>query len=282
MLTLALTGGIGSGKSLVASIWKSLGAHVIDADHVAREIVEPGTPALEQIIERWGRDVIGSDGRLDRQALATIVFQHAPERAMLNSITHPAVAEEAKSQLRAIRENEPNAVVVYDVPLLVGQAGQFAMTANVTVNADELIRIARLKDTRGMSGEDARARINSQPTDVERTAIADVVIINEGDEADLRADLEEIWQAWIVPFNSRLTTGKFDEVEIPDSEAVVYRDALGLQIERLESLGIEVSNDDGVLVIDGPTDQLWQAGWVESGGIWRHANPALDLTAKLA
>lgn len=282
MLTLALTGGIGSGKSLVASIWKEYGAHVIDADQVARDVVEPGTPAYEKIADRWGEDVIGDDGRLDRPALANIVFAHAPERAMLNSITHPAVADEVKRQLTEIRERDPNAVVVYDVPLLVGQPGQFAMTANVTVNTDEHIRIARLKETRGMSDEDARGRINSQPTDVDRTAIADVVIINEGAESDLREDLEVIWQAWIVPFNERLSGGEFSEAHLPESGAVVYRDTPDLQIQRLEALGFDVSDDDGTLILDGPADMLARAGWVEADGQWRLANPALDMSARLA
>ena len=282
MLTLALTGGIASGKSLVASVWSELGAHVIDADQVARDVVEPGTPAFEQIIDRWGTGVTGEDGRLDRPALAQIVFAHAPERAMLNSITHPAIASEVKRQLKDIRDREPDGVVIYDVPLLVGQPGQFAMTANVTVNTAEEIRVARLRDARDMSEEDALARINAQPTDVDRTAIADVVIINERDESDLRADLEEVWNAWIVPFNERLSGGEFSEAHLPESGAVVYRDTPDLQSQRLEALGFEVSDDDGTLVLDGPADMLARAGWVEADGQWRLANPALDMSARLA
>ncbi len=282
MLTLALTGGIGSGKSLVATIWKELGAHIIDADQVARDVVEPGTPSLEKIIKRWGRDVIGDDGRLDRSALAKIVFEHPTERAMLNSITHPAVAAEVQRQLKNFVETDPTGVVVYDVPLLVGQPGQFAMTANVTVNSDEHIRIARLKESRGMSGEDARARINSQPTDVERTGIADVVIVNEGDESELRDVLTEIWTEWVVPFSERLNTGTFTEVHLSKNDAVVYRDIVELQINRLESHGFTVTQDEGVLVLDGPEDRLERLGWLPVDGGWRMANPAVDVTARRA
>ncbi|MDP9805497.1 dephospho-CoA kinase [Trueperella bonasi] len=287
MLTLALTGGIGSGKSFVASIWQELGAHVVDADQVAREIVEPGTPALEKITERWGSAVIGDDGRLDRATMAQIVFSNEAERKALNAMTHQAVARKVRDRLGALRKSEPSGVVVYDVPLLVGQPNQFAMTANVAVSACEKIRIERLMNTRGMSEEEAQARINSQATDEDRASIADVVIVNEASAEELRKTAIQIWQTWIVPFRDQLATGTFVDHALQENARVFYQTESELQVRRLSALGVDTlrintADEAGTLVLSGRTENLDRAGWIQQGNIWRHANPALDLQARVS
>lgn len=307
MLTLALTGGIGSGKSSVAAVWRECGAHIIDADQIAREVVEPGTPALEKIVKRWGRGMLTDDGGLNRAALAGVVFQDPGERAVLESITHPAVADEVQARLMYLNATDPTAVVIYDVPLLVGQPGQFAMTANVTVNASADTRLERLVRTRNMPPDDARARIASQATDAERTAISDVVITNEGAQSELRHNAFAVWEEWIVPFNERLIAGVAGSLEpkeaLPGSAGtgVVYRTERDIQKRRLEAHGFAVGGDAGTFLLTtsqaDPGTRLARAGWVKAGKVlagrmradwgesaerWTHANPAVQMSASLA
>lgn len=183
MYLIGLTGGIASGKSVVARRLSERGAVHIDADQLARQVVEPGTAALARIEEEFGPGVIAADGSLDRSALGTIIFSDPDRRAVLNGITHPAVKELAGRLMAEAAERDPGAVVVYDVPLLieagVGQEHPFDLV--VVVNASTETRIRRMVELRAMSREEATHRVNSQATDTERLAIADVVINNDGD-----------------------------------------------------------------------------------------------------
>jgi dephospho-CoA kinase len=193
MYLIGLTGGIASGKSVVARRLTEHGAIHIDADQLARDVVEPGTPALTQIAERFGPTVIAENGSLDRAALGAIVFQDAGARLALNGITHPAVKQLSKRLFAEAAERDPNAVVVYDVPLLLeaSRSGDFhSFDLIVVVNADAETRIRRLMELRGLSREEATHRLNSQASDAERLAIADVVIDSNGslDETLHRAD----------------------------------------------------------------------------------------------
>ncbi|VEI12396.1 dephospho-CoA kinase [Trueperella bialowiezensis] len=278
MLTLALTGGIGSGKSTAARIWGELGAHVIDADQVARDVVEPGTPALAKIARRWPR-VVDAEGRLDRSALAEIVFSDPNEREALNAITHPAIADEVERRITQLNLSDPSGVVVYDVPLLVGQPGEFAMTANVCVNVAEDERVRRLVTERGMSEDEAWARIAAQATDEQRAAISDVVLTNDAGESDFRDVLTQVWHTWVIPFAQRMNTGEYASGALPTG--ALFNEEVDLQVRRLEARGLTVSVDPVELVVDGPPDQLPAAGWVNAGEHWRHANPALNLRARL-
>ncbi|MGY1856288.1 dephospho-CoA kinase [Modestobacter sp. SYSU DS0290] len=189
MLRIGLTGGIGSGKSTVASLLAERGALVIDADRLAREVVAPGTPGLAEVVAAFGEGVLAADGSLDRPALASIVFSDPAARARLDGIVHPRVRARAAELVAAAPED---AVVVQDVPLLVetGQAGSHDLVLVVEAPVDT--RVSRLVE-RGLTEDDARARIASQATDEQRRAVADVVLSNDGDPAALAGQVERFW-----------------------------------------------------------------------------------------
>lgn len=194
MLLVALTGGIASGKSFVARRLAELGAVVVDADQVARDVVAPGEPAHDEIAEAFGPDVIAADGSLDRAALGAIVFSNPEARLRLNAITHPAVLQRSHELFAAAGESDPGAIVVYDVPLLVesGRADEFDLV--VVVQASAETRLARLIELRGMAEDEARGRIASQATDAERLAIADVVIDADDTPEFTLAQTDALWE----------------------------------------------------------------------------------------
>ncbi len=193
MQLIGLTGGIASGKSAVAGRLAERGAVVVDADRLAREVVEPGTPALARIVEEFGPGVIAADGSLDRAALGAVIFRSPEKRAALNAITHPAVAARSHELFAAAAAADPGAIVVYDVPLLVdaGRAEEFDLI--VVVNASTATRVARMIEHRGMTRDEALHRINSQATDTERLAIADVVIDANGTLEETLAQADALW-----------------------------------------------------------------------------------------
>jgi dephospho-CoA kinase len=194
MQLIGLTGGIASGKSVVATRLAEHGAVVVDADRIAREVVEPGTPALARIAEEFGDSVIASDGSLDRAALGALIFESPEKRAALNAITHPAVGARSKELFSAAAAADPDAIVVYDVPLLVdaGRTDEFDMI--VVVNASTETRITRMIELRGMTRDEAMHRINSQATNTERLAIADVVIDSNGTLEQTLAQADALWE----------------------------------------------------------------------------------------
>ena len=195
MLRIGLTGGIGSGKSTVAGLLADRGALVVDADRIAREVVEPGTGGLAAVVDAFGPGVLTADGALDRAALASIVFGDPAARARLDAIVHPLVRARAEE---VVAQAPPDAVVVQDVPLLVetGQAGRYDLV--LVVEADLGTRVARLA-LRGLAEEDARARIAAQATDEQRRAVADVVLDNSGDREALTAQVERFWAEHVAP-----------------------------------------------------------------------------------
>lgn len=192
---IGLTGGIGSGKSTAAGRFAELGALVIDADELAREVVEPGTDGLAAVVSEFGEQVLDGAGRLDRPALARVVFGDEAARGRLNAILHPRIRSRASELIAAA---PPGTVVVQDVPLLVetGQAGGYDLV--VVVEAPEELRVQRLARQRGMPAEEARARMASQATDGQRRAVADVVLINDGTADELRAKVDALWAGRIV------------------------------------------------------------------------------------
>ena len=194
MQLIGLTGGIASGKSVVAARLAEHGAVVVDADQIAREVVEPGTPALARIAEEFGDSVIASDGSLDRAALGAIIFSSPEKRLALNAITHPAVLDRSRALFDAARAADPDAIVVYDVPLLVdgGRAEEFELI--VVVNANTETRISRMMELRGMSHDEALHRLNSQATNTERLAIADVVIDSNGTLEQTLEQADALWE----------------------------------------------------------------------------------------
>ncbi len=193
---IALTGGIAAGKSTVTRRLRELGAVTIDADQLAREAVEPGTPGLAAIRERFGASVIAADGSLDRPALGAIVFADEAARLDLNGITHPAIAALLKQRLAETAAADPDAVVVYDVPLLAESGGRrgglFEFVVVVEAPAEQ--RVERLILLRGMPRHEAERRIASQASDAERRALADVVIDSGGTLDETLAQVDAAWE----------------------------------------------------------------------------------------
>lgn len=189
-MRVGLTGGIGSGKSTVSALLADRGAVVIDYDLLAREAVEVGTPALAQIVERFGPGVLRPDGALDRPALGAIVFGDDEARRDLEAITHPAIGELAWARDEAA---PAGSIVVHDHPLLVETGLAQLMDFVVVVDLPEEIQLDRLVRLRGMSPEDARARIAAQASRDDRRAAADVVIDNSGTPAELAAAVDALW-----------------------------------------------------------------------------------------
>jgi len=203
MLLVGLTGGIGSGKTEVSRRLAALGAVVVDADVIAREVVEPGTPGLDQIVAAFGPEVLASDGadvRLDRDRLAALVFADPQARARLNAIVHPLVRARTAELVAAAAAADPHAVVVNDVPLLVeaglagaAGAGGGHYDAIVVVAADPATQRRRLVEQRGMTPADADARIAAQAPLADKLAVADYVVHNDGDLAALDEQVRQVW-----------------------------------------------------------------------------------------
>ena len=192
MLRVGLTGNVGAGKSAVASVWRGLGAPVVDADELARRAVEPGTEGFRRIVERWGSAVVAADGTLARAALRGIVFAAPAARAELEAIVHPAVAALRDAEERPARERG-EAVLVAEIPLLfeTGMADEFDVL--VLVDAPEATRQMRLVADRGLDPEEARRVIAAQmPSELKR-ARADVVIENAGTLGDLQDRARDVW-----------------------------------------------------------------------------------------
>lgn len=187
---MGLTGGIGAGKSTVARLLAERGAVVVDADQLARDVVEPGTEGLAAVLDAFGPAVLADDGSLDRAALATLVFADPVQLQRLNAIVHPRVQTLTKLALAALPDR---AIAVNDIPLLVEieAAGRYDFV--VVVEADEQVRVARLVAGRAMTEADAQARIGRQATSADREAVADVVLDNNGSYEELVRDVDELW-----------------------------------------------------------------------------------------
>lgn len=188
--SVALTGGIASGKTTVANLLAEHGALLIDSDQLAREVVEPGTPGLAQVVTRFGEQVLTQTGRLDRQALGEIVFADAAARADLNAIVHPLVR---RRRAELIAQAAADQIVVSVIPLLVetGLVDQF--DAVVVVDVPSQTQVARLVRRNDISQEQAQARLDAQASRAERLAAADWVVTNSGSRAELEAQVERLW-----------------------------------------------------------------------------------------
>ena len=202
MLRIGLTGGIGAGKSALSKAFSECGGIIVDGDVIAREVVQPGTEGLASLVEAFGEDILLPDGALDRPALAAKAFRDDEARKKLNGIVHPLVGKRRSEIIAAVAED---AVVVEDIPLLVesGMAPLFPLV--VIVHADVELRVRRLVQQRGMSEEDARARIAAQATDEQRRAVADVWLDNSGEPGELVERAHDVWNNRILPFAHNLT-----------------------------------------------------------------------------
>lgn len=190
MTRAGLTGGIGSGKSTVSALLVSYGAVLIDADRIAREVVEPGTPGLAAVVAEFGTGVLLPDGSLDRPGLGSIVFADPDRLAALNAIVHPLVRDLSSRQEAAAG---PGSVVVHDVPLLAENALAPLYDAVIVVDAAPSTQLDRLVRLRGMTQEEARARMAAQATREQRLAIADFVIDNDGPLEALEPQVRKVW-----------------------------------------------------------------------------------------
>jgi len=190
MKVWGLTGNIGSGKSTVARLLAGRGVPVIDADQIAREVVQPGRPALREIAARWPQ-VVSPDGTLDRKALAGRVFDDRGELARLNAIVHPRIAEEVSARIDALA-GAGRPVAVYEAALIVENGLHAGLDGLIVVTAPENVRIARLRARDGMTETEARARIAAQLPEAEKVRLATFVIENTGSESGLSAQVDEL------------------------------------------------------------------------------------------
>lgn len=218
VLKVGLTGGIGAGKTAVASRLAELGAIVIDADRLAREVVEPGTPGLAEIVEQFGSGVLNPDGALDRPAIGRAVFGDEAARRRLEAIIHPRVRTRTAELISAA---PPQAIVVNDVPLLVetGLAPTYHLV--LVVHVDEATRVDRLVRLRGMAPDEAYGRVRAQASDADRLAAADVVLANDGTLDELVALVDRVWRDRLVPFEENL---RLRRAVWPDPAVVVPYD----------------------------------------------------------
>ncbi len=198
MLIVGLTGGIGAGKSTVARLLAGHGAAVVDVDALGREIIAPGGSAVQAVLERFGSELASPDGGIDRPALASIVFNDPDELADLNDISHPAINELLDERIESIGAAGTTDVVVLDMAVLtestLGRNTRFPYEIVVTVEAPPDIRLERLIE-RGMTSEDAKARLASQATDEQRREVSNFVIGNGGGSDELAAATEKLWEA---------------------------------------------------------------------------------------
>lgn len=196
MIAIGLTGGIGSGKSTVAALLVERGAVLIDADRLAREVVEPGRPAYDQIRARFGDGVVASDGSIDRPALAAVVFADEAARRDLNGIVHPEVGREMLTRLAALAGTDH--VVVLDIPLLAeGGRDRYPVSGVLVVDCPVEVAIERLVRDRQMSPDEAEARVAAQASRADRVALADFVILNTGSLAELAEMVDLAW-SWMT------------------------------------------------------------------------------------
>lgn len=190
MLLIGLTGGIGSGKSTVAVMLRDQGIRVVDADQIAREVVEPGQPALAELVEVFGQDILNDDGSLNRRELANRAFATEEATNALNAITHPRIEQETQRQFDLAAAEKEN-FLVYDMPLLVERGLHEEMDMVIVVHTDIEERVRRLVEHRGLDEDDVRRRMSHQVDDVTRLASADVLIDNNGSVDHLRKQVDD-------------------------------------------------------------------------------------------
>ena len=193
MTIIGITGGIGSGKSTATAILKEKGAFIIDADLIAREIVEPGQPALAELAAEFGEDIVNDSGVLRRRVLAQRAFVDKERTERLNAITHPRIAERTRELFAEAAESGAE-VIVHDSALLIELGLDRAVDITAVVSAPEELRLQRLVDKRGLDEQDARHRIARQMGEQERCAAADVVVDNSGTIDELAAQVEQLWE----------------------------------------------------------------------------------------
>ena len=193
MLVVALTGGIGSGKSTVGQIFAQLGAIVIDSDQLSRDVIERGSIGFNEVVAKFGDEIL-KNGEIDRQILASLVFKDPTKRAELEQITHPLIR---KAFAKVVSSASPDSIVINQIPLLVESNHDYKFDHIITISASESIRSGRLIK-RGLTNEQIKQRMQAQATDQEREGIADSVIVNEKSEQEITDQVEEIWEQLLL------------------------------------------------------------------------------------
>lgn len=194
MLIVGLTGGVASGKSVVSQVWKEEGAHLIDADRIARELVQPRTPAWKALVKAFGKDILQEDGSIHRKKLATRVFSNPVERELLNRILHPRIKREIDRRIKGIGQKGPKAIVVIDAALLVETGYYRDVDKVVVVTSTKKQQIERLRRREQMAQETARGIIDSQIRGEERIKVADIIIRNEGSLEEIEKKAKGVLQ----------------------------------------------------------------------------------------
>jgi len=194
MLVIGLTGGVASGKTTVSEVLREEGATLIDADQIARELVQPQTPAWQEVVRAFGNEILDRDGSIHRQKLASLIFSNPRQRSLLNRILHPRIKEEIGRRLKGIRETDPQAIVVIDSPLLIETGRHRDMDKVIVVVCTEAQQIERLKRRNQLSEEQARAMLSSQMSLEEKTTVADYVIGNEGSPEETRQKARNVFK----------------------------------------------------------------------------------------
>jgi dephospho-CoA kinase len=189
MLIVALTGGIGSGKSTVGEIFSQLGAIVIDSDQLARDVLERGSTGFDEVVAKFGDEIL-KNGEIDRQLLASVVFRDPKKRSELEQVTHPLIR---KAFAEVVARSESNSIIINQIPLLVESNHDYKFDHVITISATEAIRTQRLLK-RGFAADQIKQRMQAQATDQMRESIADSVITNEADEQNLSEQVEIIWE----------------------------------------------------------------------------------------
>ena len=193
MPVIAITGGVGAGKSSVASLFADLGANALSADVAAREVLEPGSKALDTVIREFGRDFLQPDGSLDRKKMAALVFSKSEARLRLEAITHPAIREVIRKRISSILDGAPDAVIVVEVPLLYETGIESGYDAVIAVVSSKENQVSRLAARDGLSAAEIEKRIAAQLTMEEKARRADYVIENDGNRDALKQKVRSVW-----------------------------------------------------------------------------------------
>ena len=295
MLDIGLTGGIGSGKSAASTAFRDLGAVIIDADQIAREVVEPGTDGLEEIVATFGADLLDEQGALDRPALAEIVFGDDTARAKLNAIVHPRVRERSTALKQ---QAAPDAIVINDIPLLAEGTMAAAFHLVVVVHTPRDVRLTRLIESRGMAESDVRGRMASQASDEDRARIADALLDNSGSPQELVAAATALWRDRLAPYAENLaaarpaTHGPSVRLDGPARERAVARvtfaassvDGAAQTMYQDETTIVVRPSDPGnkTPLVHRFGDAGWFAGDLQSTGELRSSDPRVPLNLHIA
>ncbi len=194
MLVIGLTGGVASGKTTVSEVLKEEGAILIDADQIARDLVQPQTPAWQELVRAFGNEILDQQGSIHRQKLASLIFSNPRQRSLLNRILHPRIKEEIGRRLKGIQQKDPEAIVVIDAPLLIETGGHREMDKVIVVACTETQQIERLRRRSQLSEDQARAMLSSQMPLEEKKRVADYVIGNDGSPEETRRKARDIFR----------------------------------------------------------------------------------------